>query len=618
VLNKSSWAWWYNTFADLRIGEALQWSAVNRTGYIFPVWDPNFHGPGIGDIRLNVGGPKACAPLWPKRDNDPQNAYGVFIIEEMPIVEAWATWPTMRDSIKPDNENMSLLRRGLNRVQTLAMKGARALYEGESNVRSPGQIPTVSVYHFYVADKSLNMTNDWLPMGEPHTSWSYKVPPLGASIPTGLVDGNGNDLLRKATPEDCYLYPGRRLITFTDSVILYDGPSRWFHGRAPVVKITLDPWPWTYLGGSMVDDVKSINQTITRDLEGFSKAGRMRRNPPMMADEDQWEKSFLESGATDKEGAKVMASFDKGDPLRPILPYQHWEVSQWQMQNVKDNEMRSDETLGRADMQALARARQMPSGDTQEQFLRMVGGRTQNKSRYMDFAMGELATQIRGLMFQFYTSHRRFQLFGFDGITKEDFDYDPGTLVPKEAEGVFDERCTGYGYRYQRARKFQHAFSTQIEPYSLHEITSMTRQLLQLRLYEGNKFPLDSWTLAKTLNLPNFGRPPEIDNSDDSIYSRWLKEQEIRAKTGAILQAEAQKIMAAADPQAMLMQLLQKLMQQQGGNGNGASPSPDGSGGGMAANGRPEGRPSTYSDPPKLEERSDGQGGTRTIISTSR
>jgi hypothetical protein len=60
----------------------------------------------------------------------------------------------------------------------------------------------------------------------------------------------------------------------------------------------------------------------------------------------------------------------------------------------------------------------MPSGDTQEQFLRLTGSRTHAKSHHMERAMSELALQVKGLIFQWYDAPTRFKLFGFQGTTE--------------------------------------------------------------------------------------------------------------------------------------------------------------------------------------------------------
>src|ERR1700720_243096 len=93
-LDKCTRTWWDRTFAVEKIVETIQWSASNRTGYVFPIWNPHFHGLNQGDIELRTGGPKDYLPLWPNKSNDIQQAYAGTIKVAMPITEFAATWPT--------------------------------------------------------------------------------------------------------------------------------------------------------------------------------------------------------------------------------------------------------------------------------------------------------------------------------------------------------------------------------------------------------------------------------------------------------------------------------------------------------------------------------------------
>jgi hypothetical protein len=47
-------------------------------------------------------------------------------------------------------------------------------------------------------------------MGDPGTSWFYKVPSVGQDIFAGIQ--NGQPYMRKAVPEDCSIYPFLRLM----------------------------------------------------------------------------------------------------------------------------------------------------------------------------------------------------------------------------------------------------------------------------------------------------------------------------------------------------------------------------------------------------------------------
>ncbi len=607
ILDKCTWAWWSRTQSGQRIKEAIQWSAVNRTGYIFPKWNPHFHGLGIGDIELKVGGPKDFLVLWPNKSFDIQQAYAGIIREEMPVTEAWATWPTMREQIKPDQEQASWWRGFLNLFTSTGTVSPDYFQSDVPKDSSPGSCPTVMIYYMYVRDATINQSPNSVPMGIPRAPWSYTVPYLGQDIPTGLVNPHtGQDLTRKAREEDAYLYPNRRLVIFHARGILYDGPSHYFHGRVPAVKLTLDPWPWSFLGGSMVRDVASLEEASNKELQAFTKRAELKHKPPMAAS-DGYAASEAESLGTilDTAGAILKdQDFSKGDTLRNLLPAEHYQVMQWELENFKLKDQLMEEVLGLNSMKAMAELRQQPSGDTMEKLLQIKGSRTQSKGHQMESFCSELGQLVYPNILQFYDTKRRWTLFGFDGVTKQDFDFDPGSLIPVELPGTMDGSSLN-GTRYQRARSFQRVFQVEIEPDSLLEITSMTRQLLALQLWKDQRFPIDPKTLSEILKLQNFG---QLDDAPgvDTMVGRFKQYMDISTTFQAMLQVKAQKIAMAADPQALLMQMLQGAM---GGTPDGGQPT---------TTGGQEGRPPSFQNMPRLETRSDGEGGQREVVNTSR
>lgn len=629
VLDKCSWGWWAKTRADLKIRAALQWSAVCRTGYLWVNHDPHYHGMNQGDVDLVPLDPKKVYHLWMPEDFNYQKAHANIICENVPLPQARADYPFYANQLKATStEEPGMLRRAYN----LIVKGADTLFTGEDAPKTDptSAVPMVTIYHMYVRDMTLNHSGRTVKMGDPLGKNFYEVPYIGQQVPSGFVNpSTANDILRRANEDDCYLYPNRRLIKFTDTCILYDGPSNEYHGLAPIVKFTLDPWPWDFLGGSMVQDVRSIDETINKRLRGIDKSAEMRRNPPKMVDEEQFAQS--EQGEVAKivdtsigePGATIQASFKTGDPIRAVLPYQNYDVQAWEFEYLQFLNDKADFCTGRAQMEALAAARQMPAGDTQEKWLQVTGSRTTAKSRTIEDSMTQLGYMVDCNIIQHYSAVRRFSLYGWGGVVKSDFDLDPGTLVPDIVEGLYDHRADNYGSRYQRARAVCKALSVSIEPMSIHELTSMTRQLLYTRLMEGQHFPMDFWTVAKTLNISNMGDPPPTEN--DTMPERYLAQMEITAKASATLQAQAQQIMMSANPQALIEQAIQQdpqgvlqmviaAMQAQnnGGGDNSAG------GGSNGATGRPEGRPSSYQQPPKLFNRSDGNGGQRTVLATSK
>lgn len=610
-------AWWERTAAVERVVETIQWSAANRTGYIFPIWNPHFHGLNQGDIELRVGGPKDYLPLWPDKSNHIQQAYAGTIKVAMPITQFAATWPTLAESVYPDGEQpVGLMPR--------VFRGAQELFNPSSEKPESviGRVPTVTVYWTYIKDMSMNLTGNTIPMGTPGTEWHYQVPAYGSDIPTGLVDVNtGNDLTRKAQKEDTFLYPWLRLIIWTEDVVCYDGPSYWFHGKIPAVKLTLDSWPWSYLGGSLVRDISSLDQANNRLIRSIDQREQLKADPPMQVNEELLDPTTAQDIGRLKKtpGALIQVeSFRDGEVLRNLYPYQQLEIDQWELEYYRSNKDEMQDILGLNNLQRLAENRQTPSGDTSEKLLQITGARTQRKGNIMERFCAELAPMVDALILQWYDTRFRWKLFGYKGMTAYDFDHDPGTLVPASLPGrkgipsdraFGDQRSSMFDTRAKRAKYLCTTMGVQIERGSLLDITSMTRQLLELRLWSDPNWPKDPISLAESLRISNMGSMDD-DEDKDSRIGRAKKWAKISTEAIAELQVEMQKILQGQTPEGQIGKAINALVQKavSGTNGDGHD-----------ATGRAEGRPPVFTASPRLETRTDpGTGATRTIIDTSR
>jgi hypothetical protein len=61
------------------------------------------------------------------------------------------------------------------------------------------------IRYTFIRDIRINTTGHEMPMGDPGTSWFYKVPSVGQDILGGVR--NGQPFMRKAIAEDCRIYP---------------------------------------------------------------------------------------------------------------------------------------------------------------------------------------------------------------------------------------------------------------------------------------------------------------------------------------------------------------------------------------------------------------------------
>jgi len=219
VLNKLLLGWYMTTFADRGIRRALQWAGAMGKGYSSPIYMPDDWTIGRGDIHLLDYGPRDVLIIQPTRDNNLQRAYAVLIRNEVPIALAHSMYPHLQHLIKPDREAPSMMRRGVEKVQrflspVLNILGSTA--GGKEN--TPAIFPTVDIWHAYINDDAINETDSPIYMGTPDTSWHYKVEPYKGKIRSGF-DKDGHETFREAERADARIYPFRRLMVQTSTVV---------------------------------------------------------------------------------------------------------------------------------------------------------------------------------------------------------------------------------------------------------------------------------------------------------------------------------------------------------------------------------------------------------------
>lgn len=591
-LTKLKDAWWYNTFADMAIADVLTWAAVQGTGYASPWWDSNFHARGRGDIAIEGYGPDSVLPIQIPRDGDWQKAYAVILFEEVPVHLAQRMYPTYADKIKPDRDSPGWLTERVKKVRRWASSFLN--FAGPRSGDDTVYYPTCDKYTVYILDSTLNDSGHIVPMGEPGTSWHYEVPSMGMDLPTGFHDpATGQVLTRKATPEDCLLYPLRRLMIGFTNCIVYDDTSTWWHGMVPIVPFKLDDWPWELLGYSLLKDSAQINahnNNIRRAIEDSINA---RLSPPLRSTQaETTAKADLEK--FDPRIPNQIIQLDTlltgEDPLKPILPYQHYEVPSAAFQYLKDNEQEEGYLVGVQDFTNLAKARQIPSGDAQEKLLQMIGPLMEARTRKIERSVAQLGQMWKVLAFQFYTAIRREQILGAAGTTEEDVDWEPGDMVPSHVEGELKEQPSRYS-KLERLRWHMQNFHTKVIPYSITGMASMQKKLLYIQSSKIPGMPFDPWSYGERMDedmgpvLPD----PETGEVPQTRIQRFIVWQKLLAGLEVVKLAEAQKVAKE----------------------EGVETPPPGAGGQRGQRGRPP----SFSKPPQVQSKDQG---ARATIVTSR
>jgi hypothetical protein len=464
-------------------------------------------------------------------------------------------YPTELDKLVPDRSTPTWMRKGARRVQRFLSPLLNAFGPGSGKEKPDSTFPTVHIYHAYTLDLSTNETGVPIPMGAPGTKWSYTVPSRGSRIPTGINDSDGHPLDREANIDDAKLFPLRRLTLFTDKGILGDGSSPWFHGMVPAVPFVTDDWPWDFLGVPMTNDADSIQQSANRLGRVLDDVANVKLDPPIGYDESVSD-SLKDRFNPRKPGQRIKLNLTMSDGVKVLMPAEYYNFDPGIVGFVDGLWEKMHYLLGTRDIQAIAKAKQLPAGDGLEKLMELAGPILSDMSMNIEAGMVQTGEMWKGLAFQFYDTKRRVQILGRDGMTDEDYDYDPGNMIPSHTDDEFEKikqnqelaKKSGSEYeikpsrlsQVQRARMHINSFTLHSTPNSMHQITQLTKKLLYMQMFKAG-FPIDPWSVAEAMEIDNYGSPSQLwkilghesaaDVPDDK-FGRWLMWVELQKKMG--------------------------------------------------------------------------------------
>lgn len=587
ILNKLARGWWKNSIADRRLQSILMFACVGGSGYGVLSWNPSL--PGGGDFELLPYDPRDVIPIEPVYSDSIQDWRGVILRQRLPVSTVKSMYPTKEYKIAAVNNSWFApkIRESASGLYDVSTPVWNILTRGATRSSSES-MDAVDVLHIYIKDDSLNTGKDCVTMGRPGSNWAYDVYPVGAPGKNGEI----------TTEEQAKLYPRGRLIVCTPTAVLDDGPNPYWHGMFPVVRFTLDPLPWSLLGGSMIGDLIPLQNSLNEGLRGLEDGMAQWIRRGVVADSKTISKSTLDAIDTRKSGMKAYVNPSMGEGFKVV---DGPEFPQWYLEMIQYLKGEMDEISGVRGLQQLAQLKQMPSADTLEKYMDALSPLLRLRARAIEVSLGELAELIKVGFFQYYDTDRRMQILGVDGISLEDFDYDPGNLVPSHLPG---------DTREQRASVHHRNFTFSVAPNSFLNVSHTTQKMLVLQLLRANL--MDPWTAWESFDLANVGQAPA-----ETIPERMIAARKMGLQPGPTPEMVQMQMMA------MMAQLGQMGAQMQmmggnpgaGGGGNPAAPpikapeAPPTNGTGPQG-----GRPPSGGEPPRLISK---DGGSRTIVSES-
>ena len=408
IIGKLSEHWWLSRLIDLKFADVIRYSLVAGSGY-----SQHFFNTNTQDIDISCEDPRDMIPIRPPSTSlGLQECFGVIHRVQRTVNYVRARFPEKAHLIFPDRDG-SLVSQSLtnSKVGALFDKYGSPFRErlfSDKAVKDIPRIPSVDLFTAYITDDSRNKSSQPAYIGDfqdgkPLNNWSYKV------------------------EKGELLYPRKRCIVFTSNCILYDGPNIYWHGMFPFAKLTLDPWPWSWLGKGVLWDLLPIQKSIDGLMRVIDDHLEHVARPDVIADKRVISQSDLNKIDTRKAGLKFRSNMMTGKELQIVqagpLPNDIMSILQYYEQKIYD-------LPGVRDLSQMMRLNQMPAAETIERILEAMAPSVRLRSRVIEAYMRDFATMTAWNFAQFYPLSLRLNILGDQGATPDDFDMDPETFVP--------------------------------------------------------------------------------------------------------------------------------------------------------------------------------------------
>ncbi|KKK53271.1 hypothetical protein LCGC14_3096460, partial [marine sediment metagenome] len=263
IANKLSAAWYYTRNIDLRQLGVVQYALAGGSGYAHIIYNHE-----LEDLDIIPEDPRDVIPIRPASLHTIQDSFGVIVRRERTVNWVKQKFGKRADRVVADRDASISTQADL--IQSPGVSAPRSSFM--QNVASTLKkkpdlkIPSVDVFYMYIDDRSRNKggvqryVGDWgRTEGRSYVAmnnWAYIVQPGER------------------------MFPRKRLIIFTRTAVLYDGPSIYWHGLFPIAKFTLDPAPGSWLGKITMRDLIPLQIELNKLLRDMANYHRRvgRRN----------------------------------------------------------------------------------------------------------------------------------------------------------------------------------------------------------------------------------------------------------------------------------------------------------------------------------------------------
>lgn len=523
--NDTAEKWYGNRQIALRIGDVIRYYTVAGTGIAHLYYSRR-----LNDMMLEALDPRSVFPIDPLSYHTFQDCKGVIIRRPRTpdyMLEEYGK------HVKPDAGGTGGMFGWLTRLIDGPGERGGPLSKKSSGDRPIPHTPTVFENILYLDDTRVNKTSQPVLMGrwdktnpaDPKalTPWSYKVPP-GAP-----------------------LYPFKRMIVWAGGVLCYDGPSPYWHAQFPLIKLTLNPYPWSWFGKAPLWDCMPLNESINNNLRVMDNHNAQVAQPGMIADRNV-SKAEMNKFDSSKPGYKIKTNMASGKGISVVNPP---PLDAMIMETIRWCQDMMQKLSGTADPSAMASLAQIPSDDTIDTLMKAMTPGVRLRSRILEAFYTELSEQFLYCIWEWDSLAKRVAAFGPDAATKEDFDYGPNVAIPdnvpdgEPGDIAGTENALGLDnppQLYERARAMLQPVSCKFDPSSL--LNSAAQQELMKYFLLSKMGYVSFFTLMEKMGIMNIA-PPGLSIPTDEI-SRMKLQQALGI--GMIANAQGRKASDAAPP----------------------------------------------------------------------
>lgn len=347
----------------------------------------------------------------------------------------------------------------------------------------------------YIKDDAINKSGNDVAMGFDHKdrarNWSYIVKPGEA------------------------LYPRGRTVICSEDIVYYDGPNVFLFDTFPIIKLYMDMsfvYPDSYFSKPVTQDLLQLNEMVNEIVSGVVDNIRKELRPNIIADMRSISKAKLDQFDSRRGGQYLRVrpvgekpiEFVGGSDLKRYV----FDMLQFAIEQIGS-------MSGSQDLSALTRLKQVPASESIEAIVQSMSPQLRMRGRLIEFAIRELAHMLKFGFLQWYNAPRRMAILGPDGLTMEDFDYDPGNLIPDgggflrnitDTDGNVnpdEQKVKGYEglTKMQRAIKHAENFTFYVVPNSMLQFQLLSKKAEAIMLRKMGE--IDHNTFLEIMEVAN-------------------------------------------------------------------------------------------------------------------